>query len=570
MNAMKWWQRAIFYQIYPRSFMDSSGNGLGDFPGMTSRLDYLEELGVDAVWLSPHYPSPFYDCGYDISNYRSVDPVYGTMDDFMHFLDEIHAREMHLVIDLVLNHTSEQHPWFIESRSSRENPRRDWYVWHDGHAGSPPNNWVSNFGGSAWEFDPLTEQYYYHHFFKQQPDLNWRNPEVKQAMWDRVRFWLDLGVDGFRLDAIGAIYEDPQLKDHTCPLTQEQIYRLSRDARRPQDHAEVTKYTDWLLENQLDQPEIHELMKELRSICDEYEERVLIGESEEISYYGSGEDELDLVFNFPLMKTDRISPEWVRNNQQQRLSALPPNAWPCNTFNNHDTPRSYNRYGDGKHDHELARLHLALLMTLRGTPFLYYGEEIGMRNLILEDISQFKDKLGVWFYNLEVELLGNPPRVAIENAASTSRDQCRTPMQWANLPGAGFTKSKINTWLPVNPNYANGVNVNDQERDPNSLLNFYQEMIQLRKRTPALVHGSYIPIHENANRYLAFMREADDQKCLVVLNMSEFELEISIDFKTESSSLVFSSHKPNEYALNISQLKLSPFEILVAELKTIE
>lgn len=568
-NDLKWWQKAVFYQIYPRSFADGNGDGIGDFKGMIERLDYLQELGIDAVWLSPHYPSPQHDCGYDVSDYTDVAPEYGTLDDFKRFLEEAHRRSIRVILDLVLNHTSDQHPWFVESRSSRDNPKRHWYVWRDGKGpNSPPNNWYSFFGGSAWEYDPTTDQYYYHAFLKEQPDLNWRNPHVKQAMWEAVRFWLDMGVDGFRLDAIGTIFEHPDLPDHTSKSSLEELYYRAHLAADERGAAGIREEIKELFRHQIDLPEVHALMKELRTVVDEYPERVLVGESEEIAYYGSGDDELHLVFNFPLMRTNRLTPAWVRANQQARLAALPPGAWPCNTLGNHDSPRVYSQFGDGKHDDALARISLALLLTLRGTPFLYNGEEIGMTDLLLDDISQFRDTLGIRAYKMMTDLFGVPPAEAVKLAARASRDRCRTPMQWANAPNAGFSPAGVRTWLPVNPNYAQGVNVADQLADPDSLLNFYRRMLHMRRRTPALIAGDYLPLHEEAEDYLAFLRssEADRQCCLVVLNMSEHTHTLRFDIGASTSRLIFSSHKREGDTDELSHLKLAPFEVYVGEL----
>ncbi len=344
MTELKWWQTAVFYQIYPRSFADGNGDGIGDFAGIIDKLDYLQDLGIDAIWLSPHFPSPQADCGYDISDYTDVAPEYGTLADFRRFLDGAHRRGIRVILDLVLNHTSDRHRWFLESRSSLDNPKRDWYIWRDGRNGGPPNNWESAFGGSAWQYDEGTGQYYYHFFLPEQPDLNWRNPEVKQAMWDAARFWLDMGVDGFRLDAISTIYERPDLPDHQGPRTLIEL-QSARDVAAGPLEADEQVIADWdmLFEHQVDQPGLHELMRELRSVLDEYEgHRVLVGESEDIRYHGSGGDELDLVFNFPLMKPLRLTPASVRANQQERLAALAQqceHAWPCNTLGNHDSPR---------------------------------------------------------------------------------------------------------------------------------------------------------------------------------------------------------------------------------------
>jgi alpha-glucosidase len=583
MTKLKWWQKAVFYQIYPRSFADSNGDGISDFQGMTDRLDYLKDLGIDALWISPHFPSPIADCGYDVSNYVDVAPEYGTLDDFKRFLDGAHQRDIRVIIDMVMNHSSEEHAWFIESRSSRDNPKRDWYVWLDGVDGGPPNNWTSIFGGSAWEFDPATEQYYYHFFFKEQPDLNWHNPEVKEAMFDAVRFWLDMGVDGYRLDAIGTIFEDPEMPDHNADFTLADLYDARFKASTAEEHVRLHRKWLLLIKNQIEQPGMHELMQDLRKVIDEYDDRVLVGENENISYYGDGDNEIHLNFNFPLMKPEGpypdwlkmkpLSPAWIRANQQQRLSELPSGAWPCNTLNNHDTPRVYTRYGDGKNDDALARISLVLMLTLKGTPFLYYGEEIGMTDYLLDDIGQFRDNLGVWLYKAGTEEIGWPADLALANSARLGRDKCRTPMQWSSDPNGGFSPEGVMPWLPVNPNYAQGINVADQQDDPESLLNFYKAMLRVRKSTPALIAGDYTPLLEDSNDCFAFLRSIDaegseeGQTCLVVLNMSARALELSFELDRQGSTLIFSNRVRENEVDDITQLSLAPFEIYIGELR---
>lgn len=570
MTELKWWQKAVFYQIYPRSFADGNDDGIGDFRGMIEKLDYLKDLGIDAVWLSPHFPSPQADCGYDISDYTGVAPEYGTLADFREFLDGAHRRGIRVILDLVANHTSDQHQWFIESKSSRNNPKRDWYIWRDGREDGPPNNWESSFGGSAWDYDPGTDQYYYHFFMKEQPDLNWRNPEVKQAMWDAVRFWLDMGVDGFRLDAIGTIYERPDLPDHTGPRTLVELQMAREVAAGPLDGAEVVRDWDALFGHQVDQPGIHELMRELRAVLDEYEDRMLVGESAEISYHGHGDDELHLVFNFPLMMPVRLTPANIRANQDQRLAELAqvsPDTWPCNTLGNHDSPRMKNRFGDGVHDDDLARLHLALILTLRGTPFLYNGEEIGMTDFGLHDIGQFRDLWGIWNYRAALNLLKLPEEVALKRANEAGRDKNRTPHQWANAANAGFSPAGVETWLPVNPNYADGINVADQYGAPDSLLSFYRQMLRVRKQTPALIAGRYIPLHEEAEDYLAFLRQVDGgQTCLVVLNFSDRPQTLRFNLPAHDLRPLFASGARTGRADDLSALVVGPYEVYIGEL----
>lgn len=560
MDSLKWWQKAVFYQIYPRSFADGNDDGIGDFQGMTAHLDYLRDLGVDAIWLSPHYPSPFLDCGYDISDYTDVAPEYGSLQDFTVFLNAAHTRGLRVILDLVLNHTSDQHPWFQASRVSRDNPKRDWYIWRDGQDGGPPNNWASIFGGSAWELDPLTGQYYYHAFLKEQPDLNWRNPAVKQAMWDMVRFWLDLGVDGFRLDAIATVFEHPDLPNHALDLSPEAIFNANM--------LDMAAYQQ-LMRFQIQQPGLHELMQELRGLVDEYPgERVLVGEDEDVAFHGAGDDELHLVFNFPLMRAERLTPAHIRANQAVRLAELPPGAWPCNTLGNHDTPRVWSRYGDGVHDAALARLHLALMLTLKGTPFLYNGEEIGMADLELTHLSEIRDTAAINQYQVMITRLGFSPEAALREAIRTTRDRCRSPLQWSDAPNAGFSPAGVQTWLPVHPNSAEGVNVAAQEGAPHSLLQFYRRLLRLRRATPALVGGDYHALHPHSQDYLAFLRhdETAAQTCLVLLNFSDEEQTVIFDLPDHQPRLLFSSADRADQPLALDWLALAPFEVLIAEL----
>ena len=567
MSDLKWWQKAVFYQIYPRSFADGNGDGIGDFPGIISKLDYLADLGIDGIWLSPHFPSPNWDCGYDISDYCNVAQEYGTLDDFKTFLREAQARGLKVILDLVLNHTSDEHPWFLESKSRRTNPKADWYVWVD----SPPNNWQSCFDGDAWTYSPERGQYYYHYFMKQQPDLNWNNPHVKKAMWDAVRFWLDLGVDGFRLDAIGTIFEDPEMTSHSVPMTLAELRHSSELARTPSQKKLISKYWEEMFKHQWGQIGVHDLMKELRSIMEEYDgDRMLIGEDDDIRYHGNGQNELQLVFNFPLMRTDRLTPSHIRKNQRERwaaLSNISKETWACNTLGNHDCSRLISRYGDGIHDAELARLALALILTLRGTPFLYYGEEIGMTDLMLTDISQVCDTMGSWYYHAAVNELGIDPSEAMRTTAAMTRDKNRTPMQWSNSLNGGFSPAQNSPWLPVNPNFAEGINVKDQKDDPLSLLNFYRRLIQVRKQSPALISGDFHPLLEKSRDALAFLRTDKSQTLLVILNFSEKQRVVQIpDLPLKNSHLVFSSAGRGRQIDSLKAIRLGAFEIYIGEL----
>ncbi|MEP7136531.1 MAG: alpha-glucosidase [Chloroflexota bacterium] len=571
MTKLKWWQTAVFYQIYPRSFADGNGDGIGDFKGITEKLDYLKDLGIDALWLSPHFPSPNWDCGYDISDYCDVAPEYGTLQDFKTFLAESHKRNIRVILDLVLNHTSDEHPWFLESKSSRDNPKADWYVWVD----TPPNNWQSCFDGDAWTYAPERNQYYYHYFMKQQPDLNWHNPEVKNAMWDAARFWLDLGVDGYRLDAIGTIYEDPDLTPHAVPMNLAELRRFSELAKTSEEHKLKEKYWFDMFKYQWGGPGLHDLMKELRAVLDEYDgDRMLVGEDDNIDYMGNGDDELQLVFNFPLMRTERLTPTHIRRNQKERLTqleALSIKGWACNTLGNHDSSRVYSHFSDKGHDADLARLHVALVLTLKGTPFLYNGEEIGMTDYMLTDISQVKDTMGSWYYHAIVTDMGVHPDEAMQRTAEMTRDRNRTPMQWSNNPNGGFSPVDVATWLPVNPNYKTGINVKDQHHNPSSLLNYYKHILRVRKNAPALIEGEYIPLQDTAEDYFAFLRVSSGQTALVVLNFSKHSLDLDLSNTKEINDhnlhVLFSSSVRSNADLHSQKLHIGAFEVFIAEVK---
>ena len=571
MSELKWWQTAVFYQIYPRSFADGNGDGIGDFKGIIQKLDHLSDLGVEAIWLSPHFPSPNWDCGYDISDYTNVAPEYGTLEDFKSFLAEAHKRDMRVILDLVLNHTSDEHPWFLESRSSRDNPKSDWYVWAD----TPPNNWQSCFDGDAWTYAPERDQYYYHYFMKQQPDLNWHNPDVKKAMWDAARFWLDLGVDGYRLDAIGTIYEDPKLAPHKVPMDLAELRRASELAQTPAEKRKMERYWHEMFKHQWGGAGLHALMKELRAILDEYDrDRMLVGEDDDIRYMGNGDDELHLVFNFPLMRTERITPSHIRLNQKERLTqleALPIKGWQCNTLGNHDTSRIHTHYADKEHDADLARLHAALVLTLKGTPFLYNGEEIGMTDFIITDPSKLRDTMATWYYDRLVNELNVPPEEAARRAGEMSRDKNRTPMQWTDDPNGGFSPAQVETWLPVNPNYREGINAKEQGRNPNSLLNYYKRLLQVRRNTPTLIVGEYVPLHTTAKNYLAFLRVTSKQTVLVILNFSDARLALDFsrtkEIRQSGLRILFSSAERSAKIKSPRGLEIGPFEAFIAEVR---
>ncbi|MDZ7845000.1 MAG: alpha-amylase family glycosyl hydrolase [Anaerolineales bacterium] len=512
-----WWQTGVIYQIYPRSFQDTTGSGVGDLPGIIQRLPYLSEtLGVDALWLSPFYPSPMKDFGYDVSDYRDVHPLFGTLEDFDRLLREAHERGLKIIIDLVPNHSSDQHPWFQESRSSRENDRRDWYIWADpGPDGAPPNNWLSVFGGSAWEWDENTGQYYLHSFLKEQPDLNWRNPRVKEAMFDVARFWLDRGVDGFRIDVAHYIMKDPDLRDN--PLNPD----LSPSIHRP-----LGEYDSHFHLYDKGHPDNHQVYREFREILDEYSQekpRIAIGEihimdwEEWASYYGENLDEIHLPYNFSLLAV-----EWQADQVQAKVdqleSVLPPGAWPNYVLGNHDEQRLASRIGEDQ-----ARNAALLLLTLRGTPTIYYGDEIGMKDVPIPPDQQL-DPAG----------LRQPDH-------GQSRDSCRTPMQWSPGPRAGFSPPGAETpWLPLPDDYTQ-TNVETQLADPRSLLALYRRLLELRKTHPVLQTGAYRPLKNPPPDCFCYWRENESQQMLICLNFSGQPRTLAVP-SLEGANLILSTH----------------------------
>jgi len=500
----EWWRHAVIYEIYPRSFQDSNGDGVGDIKGITSRLDYLKDLGIDAIWITPMYPSPGVDYGYDISDYTAIDPLYGTMADFDELVEQAKARGIRVIMDYVINHTSDQHPWFLESRSSRTNPKRDWYVWRDGKGetatdkGQPPNNWQSWFGHSAWQWDEKTRQYYYHYFYVQQPDLNWRNPEVHKAMDGVLDFWMQKGVSGFRIDAVSRLYEDPEMRDDP--------YLPGFNAYGDRNIKHL--YTD-------DLPQVHDVLKEVRQVVDKYPgDPVLVTEADEPNIealarmYGNG-DEVQLPMDFQIADVNELNAarfrklfEEVENNSAK--------GQPEYFFSNHDQPRQWDRYGDGRHNDQIAKLMAVLELTTRGTPQMYYGEELGMRTTDPARIEDVHDPIGK---------LGWPKE--------KGRDGERTPMQWDASAGAGFTTT-AKPWLPIPPS-AREYSVETESKDPDSILNLYKKLLALRKTNVALRDGTQESIDKDAENVFAFVRRSGDHVVLVALNMSGKEETLGFD-----------------------------------------
>ncbi len=482
-----WWQTGLIYQIYLRSFQDTNGDGIGDLKGIERRLDYLTSLGVDAIWISPMYPSPMADFGYDVANYCGVDARFGTLADFDDLLAQAHARRLKILLDFVPNHTSDQHPWFAESRSSRDNPKRDWYIWRDpAPDGGPPNNWISDFGGSAWEWDEATGQYYYHAFLKEQADLNWRNPAVQATMYDVMRFWFDRGVDGFRIDVLWHMVKAADFPDN--PLNPDYQPAMGDMHRVLQLHS-------------TDQPEVHGIAAEMRAIAESYAakglgERVLIGEiylpvDRLMRYYGRERAEVHLPFNFLL-----VDAPWEARSLAKLIAdyeaALPPGGWPNWVLGNHDRPRVAAKRGQAQ-----ARVAAMLLLTLRGTPTLYYGDELGLSDVVIP-LAQVQD-----------------PRELREPGLGLGRDPVRTPMPWGRSENAGFTTAK--PWLLLNADWLMR-NVEQMAEEPHSILTFHRRLLAMRRTHPALSIGDFALLDAEGD-VLAYERRHCAERLIVALNL---------------------------------------------------
>ena len=552
-DKYKWWQKTVVYQIYPRSFKDSTGNGIGDLKGIIEKLDYLQELGVETIWFSPFFESPQQDHGYDITNFREIDPVYGSMSDFDKLLKEIHERNMKIVLDLVLNHTSIKHPWFLESASSKDNPKRDWYIWRDGKKPSgkkPPNNWKAIPGGSAWQYYENTDQWFYFHFLPFQPDLNYRNLEVKEEMFDTMRFWLDKGVDGFRLDMLDAIYEDIELKNN--PFT----WTLTLSDKKPAVMFQHHKYD-------VNLPETFEFVLKLREIMEEYApERFLVGEvfgtlKDLKKYYGSNNNGLNMNFLFEFTSAAlTFSPIKIAGIISKIEQTLPLPYTPSYVLGNHDRDRYISCL---KNNLQKAKILATLQLTLRGVPYIYYGEEIGMSNVKFA-LKTSEDPLGRKFSKFPI------PQVAKLLRFSLNRDRCRTPMQWNDEPNAGFSSNPdVNTWLKVSDKYKK-INVAKEEKDPDSLLNCYRKLLKVRKENISLQEGKFgfIELGKINKKCIAYKRIHDTQEIFIYLNFSNKE--ILLKTPSQELKLIFSTF-PNRKALNPEayngNIKLLPLEGII-------
>ncbi|HEY0307814.1 MAG TPA: alpha-glucosidase [Acidobacteriaceae bacterium] len=536
-----WWKDAVIYEIYPRSFQDSNGDGVGDLQGIIERLDYLKGLGVNTLWLTPIYPSPQVDFGYDISNYEAIDPRYGTMKDFDRLVAEAKKRGIRIVMDAVLNHTSDQNPWFLQSRASRTNSKRDWYVWRDGKADSvPPNNWISLFGHSAWQWDATTQQWYYHRFYKQQPDLNWRNPAVENAMFNSLRFWLDKGVAGFRLDAVFDLFEDPQLRDSGAI-------------------AGKNTYGDQNLDstNVSNMPEVHDVLRRLRSMTNTYSgNRVLIGEVYTKSVddlrkmYGVHHDELQLPMDMQVGFINKLDAGLFRQHILEAETEIDGNQ-PLLTLDNHDNPRSWDRYGDGVHNDAIARMLAVVLLTTRATPMLYYGEELGMVTTDPTRKEDVKDPNGLLNWPTE-----------------KGRDGERTPMQWNAGVNAGFTTGAT-PWLPV-PSSAALANVQTESANANSMLNWHKKLIALRKTVPVLRNGGFKMLQGNSGDVVAYERTGTGASVVVACNFSAKPVTFSLagELKARSvKTLAQSGGATTATPVSLEKIDLPPYGSWAGEIR---
>ena len=527
-----WWQSAVIYQVYPRSFQDSNGDGVGDLNGIAKRAGYLQWLGIDAVWISPIFPSPMADFGYDISDYVGIDPLFGTLGDFDRLVDVLHARNIRVILDFVPNHTSSEHPWFKEARASCNNPRRDWYIWRDpAPDGGPPNNWLSQAGGIAWTFDETTGQYYYHAFLASQPDLNWRNPQVREAMHDVLRFWLDRGVDGFRVDILWHLAKDPRFRD-------DPVNPGYRDSEPP--------FRRVLPQHSADHADMIEIAIGLRRVLDEYAgDRVFIGElslplDRLMAYYGPDLTAVHLPFNFALLwaawKREGWTVERVGTTIARYESALPQGAWPNWVLGNHDQPRTATRLGPAQ-----ARVAMVLLLTLRGTPTLYYADELGHPSVDIPP-DRIRDPFGI-----------NMP------GGTQGRDPVRTPMPWDGSPNAGFTTGE--PWLPLAPHAAD-ISVAAEKNDPDSMLSLVRALIELRRAEPALSIGDWALLA--VPNVLAFTRSSPGKRLIVILELESRATGVDLD-ATAGGRVVLSTHRDRVGEMVAGSFALRADEALIIE-----
>lgn len=545
-----WWKEAVVYQIYPRSFKDSNADGIGDLIGISSKLDYLQDLGIDVIWLSPHFKSPNVDNGYDISDYESIMEDFGTMADFDEMLSEIHKRGLKLIIDLVVNHSSDEHFWFQEALKGKDNPYRDYYIWKD----QKPNDWISFFSGSAWELEPLSSQYYLHLFVKKQPDLNWENQKLRQEIYKMMRFWLEKGVDGFRMDVISLISKN-------------------------QDFPSFPEGRNGDLSFYANGPKVHEYLKEMNAeVLSKYDcmtvgEAFGVNAAQAIKYVGAEEKELNMIYHFDhAVPRDEIC--FVQPKPEFRLSelkaifkkwdeALTNDGWNTIYFGNHDNPRMLSRFGNTEEfRNESAKMLATILLTLRGTPYLFQGDEIGMSNANFTDIAEFSDVQVLNAFETLVNKGNFTEKEFLMASNKIARDHARTPFQWEASPHAGFTQGH-KTWLKVNDNFSE-VNVEIQEKQESSILNYYKKLIKLRKNTPALIYGNYVDLRPDCDVVWLYQRTLETEKYLVMNNFTEDTQSFENTDSFEESEFVFGNYTPENLA---GFIKLKPFESRIYKLK---
>lgn len=551
-----WWKEAVAYQIYPRSFCDSDGDGIGDLQGIISKLDYIQNLGVDVIWLSPIYKSPNDDNGYDVSDYQAIMDEFGTMADFDQLLDQVHDRGMKLIMDLIVNHTSDEHPWFLQSRSSKNNPYRDWYYWRPGKSGREPNNWESIFRGSAWQYDAKTDEYYLHLFSKKQPDLNWENPDVRNAIYEMMRWWLDKGVDGFRLDAINFLSKTPGLPD-----------------ARSNGHAPYVCAS----EHYAFGPRLFEFLKEMQDKVLRHYDTFTVGEAafattqNALDLVNEGTGYLNLIFHFEHVHLDTESSEritWIPRRLEipelkQVLTTWQHNlegvAWNAQFFGNHDLPRAVSKYGNDKdYRVESAKLLGTVLYTIGGTPFIYQGDEIGMTNVAFPTINDYRDIATLNAFDEYVAVEGKSPTEVMPLVHQYSRDNARTPMQWDDSPNAGFTIGE--PWLKVNPNYKD-VNVASDQLRQDSVLNFYKELAKVRKSNPVLVYGRFEEVGDVPDDVIAYKRILGNSELLVLANFSDYTVALRPDLFNgyTMEALLLSNYLDNSQG-QLDRQTLRPYE----------
>lgn len=556
MMNRKWWKESVAYQIYPRSFMDSNGDGIGDIQGIISKLDYLKNLGIDLIWVCPIYKSPNDDNGYDISDYKDILSEFGSMNDFDQLLDEVHARGMKLIMDLVINHTSDEHPWFIEARSSKENEYRDYYIWHSGMDGEEPNNWESIFGGSAWEYDEMTEEYYLHVFSKKQPDLNWENPSVRKELYEMINWWLNKGIDGFRVDAISHIKKVKGFPD--MPNPENKRYVPSFDGH-------------------MNRPGINTFLEELKRETFNNYDIVTVGEANGVSvedadlWVGEENGKFNMVFQFQHLElwnksvNNGLDIHALKNTLTKWQKGLEGNGWNALFFENHDQPRSVSTWGNDKeYWAESAKCLATLYFFMQGTPFVYQGQEIGMTNVQFPSIEDYNDVAIKNLYKFEIEN-GKSHDEVMEIIWKTGRDNSRTPMQWSNDFNAGFTTGK--PWMKVNQNFRY-INVDLALEDPKSIYHYYKKLIHLRKTNKVLVYGSYDLILEKHDQIYAYTRTLKNEKILIMTNLfpQETKFVLPADLAVDSTELLISNYEIKN-GDDIKKITLSPYEARVYRLK---